>query len=250
MKLPRFFNYYGSKNNLASLYAGPRYDVLIEPFAGSAAYSLLHWKHKVKLYDLDERICAIWDYLINVSEDEILSLPIINIGESVDDYKLTYEQELLISKNLTDASKYFSKRITEGFAQKSFKKGWFNVWGKSRRLTISRNLQYIRHWTINNISYEKIDNIEACWFIDPPYECVQGRYYKHNKIDFDYLASYCRSRNGQTIVCENTNSKEWLPFRRLKQISGAYKNGSNKKTVEVLWCSDDRDYPMQQQSLL
>ena len=97
MKLPRFFNYYGSKHKLSSLYARPRHDVLIEPFAGGAAYSHLHWKRKVKLYDLDDRICAIWDYLIHVSEDEILSLPIINIDESIDDYKLTYEQRLLRS---------------------------------------------------------------------------------------------------------------------------------------------------------
>ena len=219
MKLPRFFNYYGSKNQLSSLYARPRHDVLIEPFAGSAAYSLLHWKRKVKLYDLDDRICAIWDYLIHVSEDEILSLPIINVGESIDDYKLTYEQRLLISKNLTDATCSFSNRITKGFASRAFEKNEYSIWGHRRRLTISRNLQYIRHWTIDNISYEKIDNTKACWFIDPPYECVQGREYKHNKIDFDHLAKYCKSRIGQTIVCENTNSKKWLPFRELKEIS-------------------------------
>lgn len=43
------FYYYGRKKQLAKLYPKPNYSVIIEPFAGSAAYSLFdeNWKKKL-----------------------------------------------------------------------------------------------------------------------------------------------------------------------------------------------------------
>lgn len=42
MTLHPFFPYYGSKWSLGPLYPAPRHDRIIEPFAGSACYSLHH----------------------------------------------------------------------------------------------------------------------------------------------------------------------------------------------------------------
>ena len=50
------FSYFGSKYKLAKHYGAPRFDTVIEPFAGSAAYSL-YWEPKnVILYDANPEI--------------------------------------------------------------------------------------------------------------------------------------------------------------------------------------------------
>ena len=77
MRLRPFFSYYGSKWRLAPKYSKPKFDTIIEPFAGSASYSLLYPKRKVKLIDLDDNICILWEYLINVKEKEIRALPLL-----------------------------------------------------------------------------------------------------------------------------------------------------------------------------
>jgi len=46
------FSYYGSKSKLAQHYPTPKYDTIVEPFAGAAGYSLYgdNWKKNVLLY--------------------------------------------------------------------------------------------------------------------------------------------------------------------------------------------------------
>lgn len=69
------FSYFGSKYKLAKLYGAPRHDTVIEPFAGSAAYSL-YWEPKnVILFDKSPIIVSIWNYLITASEKQIMDLP-------------------------------------------------------------------------------------------------------------------------------------------------------------------------------
>ena len=48
----------------------------MEPFAGSAAYACRYADRRVILCDADPVICAIWEYLINVSASEVLALPL------------------------------------------------------------------------------------------------------------------------------------------------------------------------------
>jgi site-specific DNA-adenine methylase len=52
------FAYYGAKHGLASKYPRPRHPVVVEPFAGSAAYSVHHAAtidHAI-LIDADHRV--------------------------------------------------------------------------------------------------------------------------------------------------------------------------------------------------
>ena len=51
------FYYYGRKKQIVSYYPSPNFDTIIEPFAGSAAYSLngYNWKKNVILVEKDER---------------------------------------------------------------------------------------------------------------------------------------------------------------------------------------------------
>jgi 16S rRNA G966 N2-methylase RsmD len=77
-----------------------------------------------------------------------------------------------------------------------------------------------------------IANVEATWFIDPPYQKA-GKYYTgHNKMDFEKLGEWCKSRKGQVIVCENQGA-DWLPFRFLTEH-----RGSMQKNTEVIWTND------------
>jgi len=46
------FSYYGSKSKIVDCYPAPRYDKIIEPFAGSARYSLKWWNREYAL-DVD-----------------------------------------------------------------------------------------------------------------------------------------------------------------------------------------------------
>ncbi len=217
------FGYYGSKSKIAKLYPYPQFETLIEPFAGSARYALHgeNWKRKVKLFDLDNRICMVWDYLIRVSEYEILALPDIPNGAHLDTFKLTQEQKLLIGCCIQSAS---------GFRKTASKVGNFNTWNRDKN-RIAKTLHKVRHWTIENKGFSDIDNEIATWFIDPPYE-KKGIYYKcsSKKINFQDLANWTKSRTGQVIACENLGAT-WLPFKPLCTITGA----AHRKNVEAIW---------------
>ena len=66
-----FFSFFGSKWRVANYYPAPKHTIIIEPFAGSAGYSLRYPNHQVRLYDADPIICGVWDYLIHVSPEKV-----------------------------------------------------------------------------------------------------------------------------------------------------------------------------------
>ncbi|MEC5173528.1 DNA adenine methylase [Chryseobacterium nepalense] len=83
------FYYYGRKKQIAKYYPKPNYDTIIEPFAGSAAYSLYkdNWKKKVILIEKDEKVYDIWRWLIHdASENDILNLPDLKVGEKSSEF--------------------------------------------------------------------------------------------------------------------------------------------------------------------
>jgi len=89
-----------------------------------------------------------------------------------------------------------------------------------------------------------LENVEATWFIDPPYEFGGHEYKCSNKnIDFDKLAEWCKERNGQAIVCENTKAT-WLPFKPMKEMQGTM-----FKTTEAIWSNIPTNFDNVQQSL-
>jgi len=55
-----FFYFYGGKWLAAPRYPAPRYDTIIEPFAGSAGYSLRYPDKRVVLVERDPKIAATW----------------------------------------------------------------------------------------------------------------------------------------------------------------------------------------------
>ncbi|MBF0103581.1 MAG: DNA adenine methylase, partial [Desulfobacterales bacterium] len=78
------FYYYGRKKQIIRHYPHPNYDTIVEPFAGSAAYSLngLNWQKKVILVEKDRQVYEIWKWLVkDATVDSIKQLPELKIGE-------------------------------------------------------------------------------------------------------------------------------------------------------------------------
>jgi site-specific DNA-adenine methylase len=220
------FYYYGRKEKIFSYYPKPKYDTIIEPFAGSAAYSMNYYERNVILIEKDKKIADLWQYLINVSPDEILSLPILNKGESLNEEKYNY-----LNNNQKTLIGFF---LNPGSAQPKKSPAKFCAWNEKNRLKLSNDVLKVKHWQIINGDYTEADNIDATWFIDPPYQGNGGKYYKHGNKDFDYesLKDWALLRNGQVIVCENSEAN-WMDFKPLVQIQG-----QKHKTTEVIFYQD------------
>lgn len=69
-------------------YPKPKYSCVIEPFAGSASYSMRYYDRNIVLYESDEFIYNIWEYLIKASRDDILGL---TSGDLVDSWGNDWE---------------------------------------------------------------------------------------------------------------------------------------------------------------
>lgn len=214
-------------------YPAPHHNTIVEPFAGSAGYSLRYHSRRVVLCEIDTTIVGIWDYLIQVSPAEILAIPDVPLGGTVDDLKLPLEAKALVgmwlNRGVARPRKSPSKWMRDGIRPGSF-------WGERVRQTIASQLEHIRHWEVHQCSYEQVPVLrEATWFIDPPY-VTAGHHYRHGpeKLDFNDLGAWCRSRAGQVIVCENEGAT-WLPFRHL----GSFKTTRvGRQSKEVYWLTD------------
>jgi len=214
------FSYYGSKSKIVKKYPPPLYDIIVEPFAGSARYSLLYNDKQVILNDSYRVIYNIWKYLITATEQQINDLPVMVKGDDVRDLNITdVEKELM------------GFMVNRGVA---YPHNIYTTWPSDTneiqkcKNRILNYLDKIRHWQIRNEDYRKLENIEATWYIDPPYQKGGERYIK-NHIDYVQLAEWCKSRKGQVIVCENGDA-DWLDFEFLSSLQG-----QKKKTNELIW---------------
>jgi len=230
------FSYYGSKSKMVDYYPPPKHSKIIEPFAGSARYSLKYWQNDILLVDKYPVIIEVWNYLKNASEADILKLPRLERGEKFKDHK-----------ELSDVEKKFFGFIAKaGSTGERYSVGTMNGVDIDHDLkNIAKQLYKIRHWEIKLGSYDEIENTEATWFIDPPYQ-FGGQEYKHSNksINFIELAMWCKERNGQVIVCENTKA-DWLPFMPVKKIQGS----ANSFTTEAIWSNHKTNYDNVQMGL-
>lgn len=231
-----FLSYYGSKWRAAPLYPAPRYSTIIEPFAGAAGYSIRHYKCNVILVDKSPVICAVWRYLISVDPQRILNLPDVGM-EGVDDprhSKLTQPEKWLIGFWLNSATASPRKTPSKWMRKKP---GATYFWGPKRRHILADQVRLIRHWRVIEGDYWDAPDIEATWFIDPPY-AIAGKHYPEKVSDFAALGDWCRTRRGQVMVCENTGA-DWLPFRHLADVKSTHRPGKSDKSAEAIWTNED-----------
>jgi hypothetical protein len=219
------FPYYGTKRSIIELYPIPIHNKIIEPFAGSATYSLKYYEKEVELYDINKTIYDIWNYLIyEANPDRILEYPLVELGESINTDKFKHmtnvEKDLLgffIRSGSTRPSRTVSRHKN------------YNKWNERTRKELSENVKKVKHWKIYNMDYNDIIiNNKNTYFIDPPYE-VGGEYYYNKKINYSNLKDWIYNRKGQIIICENNNSK-WI--EDLQELKKCYQNG--RMNIEMI----------------
>ena len=225
-----FWAYYGGKWRAAPRYPRPMHDTIIEPFAGAAGYSLRYPDRKVVLVEKNPKVAATWRYLLRVSAAEVRALPLIRNDQTVSDLDVCEEARLLIGWHLNAGSASPCLRpsawMRSGIKPTSF-------WGESARERIASQVDRIRHWRIIEGDYTDAPDVDATWFIDPPY-IGAGKHYPTQPADFGALGTWCQTRRGQVMVCENVGAT-WLPFQPFITIKANDSKNGGKVSHEALW---------------
>lgn len=211
------FYYYGRKKQIAKYYPEPNYDIIIEPFAGSAAYSFHddNWQKQVILIEKDVKVAALWEWLINEATPEtIKNMPDLKAGERSSEFLH------IIHAASKMAFKYKTIKVTPVLARN---------WEISKRV-MAVNLHKVKHWQIICGDYTYAPSVEATWFIDPPYKSEPGMGYAHSsaQMDYDKLADWCNERFGEIICCEGEYGT-YLPFDTLLDLKGVAGKVSKEK---------------------
>ena len=225
--------YYGGQwRGALKHYPEPQHDCIVEPFAGSAGYSLRYADRKVILCEIDPVLASVWQYLVRVKPKEVLAIPDLDPEGSVDDLKVCQEARWLVgfwlNRGTASPRRSPSRWMRDGIRPGSF-------WGQRVRRTIAAQVESIRHWRVFNCSYAECPSVRAAtWFVDPPYQTA-GKHYKFGseQIDYQALARWCKSRPGQVVVCENKGAT-WLPFRELADVKTTR---ADRRSKEVVWFS-------------
>lgn len=229
------FYYYGAKRVLAPHYPRPQFRTVVEPFAGSAQYAVRCLVEgsadRAILTDLDPRVVEMWERLLSMTPNEVLSLPPLDVGASTSDPL----------QMVTSAS---------------------NSWGSARRYTITERMAsrwpLMLNWmaevlphlkgkvtvSLGDYTTSRQDG-PATYFVDPPYQTAQlsgaesiggarGKgYAKHcnsDSLDFAALGEWCRSLPGHVIAVDQIGA-DWLPFRPLK----GHRSSVGTMHLEAIW---------------
>ena len=233
------WSYYGAKTNIVDHYPPPKFDKIIEPFAGSARYALKYFDRDVLLVDKYDVIIKIWKWLQQCSPNDILGLPNLKYGDKVDSVNYDcIEARYLMGFLCGFSTSSPRKSVTIKLKQRP---NFINFTKKK----IAANLFKIKHWKVRRTSYEKIVNQEATWFIDPPYK-KGGDHYPCGSQDlsFDHLAKWARSRTGQAIVCE-CGAANWMDFKLMKS-----QRTNSGMQHELLWSNLPTAFDNEQLKLL
>lgn len=229
------WSYYGSKSMLVDLYPKPKFDKIIEPFAGTARYSLKYFENDVTLIDKYDVVIKIWKWLQQCSKADILSLPKTTTGMDLSKLNLTEGELLFMQMNAGISSTQPRNKVSKFSAEQNGRKNKYKI--------VAENLFKIKHWNIIHDDYFNIENNQSTWYIDPPYQ-YGGHAYKHSHIDYVFLSNWCKNREGQVIVCENTKA-DWLDFLPIKKIRSI----SSDPTTEAIWTNEYTHYHNQQTKL-
>lgn len=236
MTLRPFFTFFGGKFRAAPKYPWPVHQLILEPFAGSAGYAMRYPDRDVVLLERDPVIAATWRYLLSATPTEIRQLPLYGEGwNSTDDLDLPDGARYLIgfwlNKGMTGPCKTPSAWMRSGIRPNS-------QWGAAIRDRIASQVEAVRHWQLVEGDYTLAPDVEATWFIDPPYVVAGHRYrFSNRSIDYPELAKWCRARSGQVMVCEHVGA-DWLPFYPFlasKSTEGARRDGVSKEALWTNW---------------
>ena len=226
-----FIRYYGGKWRAAPHYPRPENGTIVEPFAGAAGYSMRYPYHQVILIEPYFALAEMWRWLIAAKREEVERIPLV---DDVEDLPLWVPNgaRVLIGFAMNAATATPRKRLSAGCRRLRENGRKLYGWTSPLRERVAQQVMMIKHWKIIEGDYTMAPDVEATWFIDPPYS-VMGNHYVHGSdcIDYQKLAAWSMNRQGQRIVCEQDGAT-WLPFRQL----GTFKAGPSKRvSAEVIW---------------
>lgn len=223
------FKFYGAKQRIASHYPEPVHRTIIEPFAGAAGYAVHHRSNadRVILVEKDARVAELWRRVLALSVDELLAIPLPAAGDRSSDLLVAFAAGRTTRD--TPATFTVTTRMAERF--------------DPMRRRIAAVLDECRHFEVLQGDYRDSPNIEATWFVDPPYQDIgvgrpdrtRGGRYVHSNRDIDYaaLGTWVRGRSGQVIACDQEGS-DWLPWNG----SVTAQDAASRNYREVFWVSE------------
>lgn len=223
-----FFSYYGSKYRLCQqgFYPKPIGEIVVEPFAGSATYSVFHDVEMAILIDKNPTIIGVWNYLISALEKDILDLP-----DNLGDFESLLEIKKYFPDSAVDLIGFWVGRgkttpvhnVTKWWKQ-YHQDHCARVWNKYAKERITKQLPKIRKWQAYVGDYTLSQSLEintqnATLFVDPPYSGPGGRKYQHNKINYQNLEHWLKEAQfKQKIACENEElAFPWADFNKARK---------------------------------
>lgn len=219
------FRYFGSKARLAPTYQSPKYDLIVEPFAGAAGYSM-YWLQersdlRCELIDCDPLVVEMWTHLFSMDPTELWHHPDPVQGERTDD--ITYLIATAGAFEWQTFAKHRSVKVTEWMARDF----------PGRKQICANTLARVRGRVDVRVGdYTDAPDVAATWFIDPPYQLDGSWYDSGNALDFPAIGEWAQTRRGQTIVCESQGAT-WMPFKPHR----ANRTVIDTQSIEVVWYS-------------
>jgi site-specific DNA-adenine methylase len=173
------FKYSGNKRRMLKYLPAPPHGMMIvEPFAGSAAYSMAHsqFGRKIQLAEANEDVRVLWEWLrTEATEERLIELEKMRPKEKVQvaTLKLPKPEETLM--RLT-CSGVYTGQLSSTILYSQHSVDFSNI----RRL-----LPVIRNQVLPLLKdYRETVTLDGFMFLDPPYLGTQGNYKdKTNKID-------------------------------------------------------------------
>lgn len=241
MRIKAPLSYYGGKSKIAHLYPAPEYDHVVEPFAGSAAYSWLHrrrpdgTRREVWLNDLDPKTFSMWKFLTSPDAYAIVEDLVPNHvepGQKVSDFiPARYPGLVELCRAEANQGTQGARGVHDQITSMGAK-----CWKVKRKLL--EVIPEVSSWKITNVDYAELANIPATWFVDPPYSNAAGRRYRTASVDYEHLGWWCLNRKGQVIVCENEGAS-WMDFQTLEHPRISIRSRYQKANAqEVLWMNN------------
>lgn len=218
------FSYYGSKKKIIKYYPQPEHDLIIEPFAGAAWYSLEYKDRDIILNEKNPTVYGIWNWLINeASKEELLEYKNFYLGDDISDLPISQPHKDFLGFCLNRGSSVPKSTVTKWSCQSKIDP----LWASTVAFQVERAsslIDDIRHWKVLYGDYSEIEIQEATWFVDPPYQ-HGGHHYPTSNINYDELNSWIKELKGQKIVCEN-NKADWANFQPLISYYGQNKSSN------------------------
>lgn len=225
------FAYYGSKRGLAACYPEPQHDLIVEAFAGSAGYSLYgdRWRRRVLLFELDDDVADAWRWLIeDATPAAVRAIGTPAVGTPVAGLPALVRVTTRAADGRLAAARGDGRSAALGTVTPETALRW-----ERSRAAIAADVAKVKHWEVRQASCFEAPEVEATWFVDPPYQGPVGQGYAHGSesVDFRELARWIGTRRGQVIACEGGGAN-YLPFAPLRP--GIDRRGDPH--AELVWC--------------